>query len=274
MVELGSRRGARARTSSPISPAAGRSAASAGMPIAATRSSPVCALPGAIQWPSLAAWKLTVTSRLHGDALDLAGGGVDAGGDVGRDDRRPAAVDRLDRGVGRGPRCALRSRCRRSRRRRRPSRRARRRSRRAPTSRDPALEALEVGRGVGRELGGRPQQQRLDLVPGRRRAGGPRPARRRRCCPSRRRPGPAPVPRHLARGLGDRRPRGLHQLERRASPAPRSPTSRRRASRRRRRAGDSQASMRGGCQKPSQPQVSGAGGEATHDRRRRSRASA
>ena len=45
-----------------ISPPAGSPGAPSGIPIGATRSSPVCHLPGATRWPSLAAWKLTVTS--------------------------------------------------------------------------------------------------------------------------------------------------------------------------------------------------------------------
>ena len=43
-------------------PATGAPGAPAGIPIGATRSSPVCHFPGAIRWPSLAAWKLTVQS--------------------------------------------------------------------------------------------------------------------------------------------------------------------------------------------------------------------
>ena len=42
--------------------AAGSPGAPSGIPIGATRSSPVCHLPGATRWPTLAAWKLTVTS--------------------------------------------------------------------------------------------------------------------------------------------------------------------------------------------------------------------
>ena len=101
-IELGRarlRRGARPSTASAITPAAGSPGAPAGIPISATRSSPVWAFPGAIQCPSLARWKVTVTSASHRRSLDLAGRGVDAGGDVGRHDRGPAAVDRLDRGV-------------------------------------------------------------------------------------------------------------------------------------------------------------------------------
>ena len=43
-----------------IRPAPASTGAPAGIPISATRSSPVCHLPGAIQWPSFAEWKLTV----------------------------------------------------------------------------------------------------------------------------------------------------------------------------------------------------------------------
>ena len=67
----------------------------------------MCRLPGAISWPSLAAWKLTVAVALHAVALDLAGGGIDPGGDVGGDHRGAAGVDRLDRG---GRRLARRAR--------------------------------------------------------------------------------------------------------------------------------------------------------------------
>ncbi len=62
LVELGVRGGTRASTPSAITPPAGSPGAPTGMPISATRSSPVCAFPGAIQCPSLALWKLTVTS--------------------------------------------------------------------------------------------------------------------------------------------------------------------------------------------------------------------
>ena len=62
LVEFGRRPGAVARTPSPITPPAGAPGAPGGMPISATRSSPVCDLPGAIQCPSFAAWKLTVMS--------------------------------------------------------------------------------------------------------------------------------------------------------------------------------------------------------------------
>ena len=92
---------ARARTAGSIAPPAGVLGAPGGIPIGTTRSSPVCHLPGAIRWPSLAAWKLTVRSASTADPLDLAAGGVDPGGDVAGDDRRPAAVDRLDRRGGR-----------------------------------------------------------------------------------------------------------------------------------------------------------------------------
>ena len=62
LVEFGIRLGARPSTPSAITPAAGSPGAPAGIPISATRSSPVCAFPGAIQCPSLARWKLTVMS--------------------------------------------------------------------------------------------------------------------------------------------------------------------------------------------------------------------
>jgi hypothetical protein len=42
--------------------------------------------------------------RLDRRPLDLAAGGVDPGGDVAGDHRRPAAIDRLDRAGGRLPR--------------------------------------------------------------------------------------------------------------------------------------------------------------------------
>ena len=59
-VEPASRRGASARTSSPMSPPATGAGAAAGMPIGATRRRPVRPFPGSIQWPSFAAWKVTV----------------------------------------------------------------------------------------------------------------------------------------------------------------------------------------------------------------------
>ena len=62
MVERGPRRGASSSTAASIVPAAGSPGAPSGIPIGATRSSPVCHLPGATRWPTLAAWKLTVKS--------------------------------------------------------------------------------------------------------------------------------------------------------------------------------------------------------------------
>ena len=62
LVEAGPRRGARPSTAVEITPAAGSPGAPSGIPIGATASSPVCDLPGATMWPTLAAWKLTVTS--------------------------------------------------------------------------------------------------------------------------------------------------------------------------------------------------------------------
>ena len=121
------------------------------------------------------AWRrgrLTVRSRLDRDPLDLAAGGIDPGGDVAGDDRRPAAVDRLDRRRGGLARGARRSRCRRSRRRPRRSPRARRRGRPAALVRRRA----------------RAPRPRSRSAPG----AGPRPARRRRCCPCRRRSAPGP----------------------------------------------------------------------------------
>ena len=62
MVERAPRRGARSSTAASIVPATGCPGAPSGIPIGATRSSPVCHLPGATRWPTLAAWKLTVRS--------------------------------------------------------------------------------------------------------------------------------------------------------------------------------------------------------------------
>ena len=78
-----------------------RPARPSGIPIGATRSSPVWSLPGAIQWPNLGAWKVTVMSACDGRALDLAGGGVHAGRDVRRHHRGASRVDRVDRGARR-----------------------------------------------------------------------------------------------------------------------------------------------------------------------------
>ena len=107
--------------------------------------------PGAIQCPSLAAWKLTVTSASTAPPLHLARGRIHARCDVGRHDGGAAAVDRLDRGVRRG-----------ARRSREPGAEdrvhdhagaleRRRRSRRG-RPRGGAVEPLQVRRRVGREL--------------------------------------------------------------------------------------------------------------------------
>jgi hypothetical protein len=60
LVESAPRRGASPSTASPISPAGASTGAPTGIPMSATRTSPECDLPGAIQCPSLGAWKLTV----------------------------------------------------------------------------------------------------------------------------------------------------------------------------------------------------------------------
>ena len=60
LVEAAPRGGARSRKAGSISRAAGSTGAPSGMPIGATRSSPVWALPGATRWPTFAAWKETV----------------------------------------------------------------------------------------------------------------------------------------------------------------------------------------------------------------------
>ncbi len=91
LVEAATRPGASPSTPSEIKPPAAPAGAPGGIPIAATRSSPVCALPGAIQWPSLAAWKLTVESARTATPVDLPRRRVDPRGDVGRDHGRAAA---------------------------------------------------------------------------------------------------------------------------------------------------------------------------------------
>ena len=116
---------------------------------------------------------------------------LDPRGDVGGDDRRAATVDRLDRGVG--GRAG------------RPSKPVPKiasmtapdagerldRLRRRPRA-DLAVEALEVRGRVRRELAGRPEQQHLDLVAGRRQVPRRHEAVAARCCPCRRPPGPGP----------------------------------------------------------------------------------
>ena len=62
LVDWAPRLGARSRTAASIVPASGREGAAGGIPIGATRNSPVLHFPGAIRCPTLAAWKLTVTS--------------------------------------------------------------------------------------------------------------------------------------------------------------------------------------------------------------------
>ncbi len=61
LVERWPRDGASSSTAGAIVPAAATGAPD-GIPIATTRSSPLCHLPGATRCPSLAAWKLTVRS--------------------------------------------------------------------------------------------------------------------------------------------------------------------------------------------------------------------
>ena len=190
LVESGPRRGRRSSTRAVISPRAARSPASAGMPMSATRSSPVERLPGATRWPSLAAWKVTVTSALGRGAFDLAGRAVDARGDVGRDDGRAALVHRLDRLLRGRARGAVEAG--------------------AEDRVDDAARAIEAAwrphRARPRERarrGARGSRRRRPRAHPRARAAAcrprsrsrpeaaPRPARRRRCCPCRRRPGPA-----------------------------------------------------------------------------------
>ena len=68
-----------------------------------TRTSPACALPGAIQSPGLAAWKVAVAPARTAAPCDLAGRGVDAARHVACDDDSasgPGRVDRLDRAGG------------------------------------------------------------------------------------------------------------------------------------------------------------------------------
>jgi hypothetical protein len=62
LVDPAHRCGASARTSGEISPAEASAGAPSGIPIGATRSSPVWRFPGAIHCPSFAEWKVTVTS--------------------------------------------------------------------------------------------------------------------------------------------------------------------------------------------------------------------
>ena len=75
--------------------------APAGIPIGATRSSPRVPLAGRDPLAELGGVEADGEVGLDRRARDLAAGGVDAGGDVAGDDRRAAAVDRLDRRRGR-----------------------------------------------------------------------------------------------------------------------------------------------------------------------------
>ena len=55
LVDPGARWGSSSSTRVEISPPPGSTGAPSGIPIGATRSSPVCSFPGEIQWPSLEA---------------------------------------------------------------------------------------------------------------------------------------------------------------------------------------------------------------------------
>ena len=171
LVELASRRGASARAPARDQPRGGlgrragrdpdrRHADLAGTPL--TRCHPVAELGGVEGDREVGA---------HRDSLDLPGGGVDAGGDVGGHHRRVTAVDRLDREIGGRPRRPLEAG-------------AEDRVDDDPGAleggREPAgldlagggVDAVEVGGGIGRELVSRPQQERLDLMAGARQVAG------------------------------------------------------------------------------------------------------
>ena len=101
------------------------------------------------------------------DALDLAGRGVDARGDVAGDDRRAGLVGGVDRRLRRAREARRRSRSRRSRRRSPPEPASAARPRRPPrSSMHPPSSRSRFARGVVAELVGRPEQEDLHLVAG------------------------------------------------------------------------------------------------------------
>ena len=165
----------------------------------------------------MAAWKVTVTRRLHRAGRDTPRGGIDAAGHVHADDRRrrprsiasiasataprgvareARAEQRIDdhRGAANGPRPIGR-----------PA------ARPALPRRRLARQPLEVGARVARSSCGGPAHTTSPRVR-RRAAAAPRPARRRRCCPCRTPPRPARPARALDRAR-DAAPGALHQLE-------------------------------------------------------------
>ena len=122
-------------------------------------------LPGRNPVPQLGPVEAHRDVGLHRRSLHLARRGIDAGGDVGRHDRRPAAVDRLDRGVRGRARCPREPGAE-DRVHDHPGSRERRRNILRAHLDSCALESPQVGRRVSRELVRGPQQERLDLVSG------------------------------------------------------------------------------------------------------------
>jgi len=160
LVERGPRRGARARTAEEISPALGSPGEPAGMPIGTTRNSPVCHLPGATRWPTLAV-EADGDVGANGLPLDLAGGGVDPGGDVAGDHRSTAPVDRPDRRGGGLPRSPVKAGA---------EDRIDDHARAGKPSTHVALDqlpprALVIGSSIPPQLLPRPEQQDIDLEP-------------------------------------------------------------------------------------------------------------
>jgi hypothetical protein len=150
--------------------------------------------------------------RIDRRTLDLAGRGIDAGGDVGGDHGCLRIVDRTDRArrgvAGRAGKPGAEDRVDND---PRPGQRVGDRVVRELAH--DAVEALQVGSRVAGELGGRPEQQHLDIEPGGRQvASGDQPVAAVVALAADD-PGGA-VPGDLDRALGDRAPGGLHQLQR------------------------------------------------------------
>ena len=211
LVEFAWRRGVAARTSSPITPPAGSAGASPGIPICGDPKLAGASLARRDPVAELGGVEADCDCGRGRDARNLPRRGVHPGGYVRRHDRRPAAVDRLDRSVGGGPRSARKAGA--------EDRiddhaRARQRAGRLAGAELPhqASEALQVHARVGGQLRRGPQEQRLDLVS------------RLREVARRDEPVSSVVPlaahdthhtggRDVARRLRDRSPGSLHQIE-------------------------------------------------------------
>ena len=149
-------------------------------------------LPGRDQVTELRRVEADCEVGLDGHPLDLPGRGVDPGGDVAGDHRRPAAVDGIDRDSGR-PRGGPQT----------PSRRSRRPQPPSPPAKHP-----------GRPGCRRDKLERLDLEPHPpQMPGGNQPISAVVSLPAN--DPHRPLGRQLSHSLSQRRPRSLHQLLRR-----------------------------------------------------------